>query len=110
MLAWDGFKARRKGRTPPTFGRRIIGVMEKNIIPKKGFRRLPQLSVGMHKIDLFLFPDVSKYQKVIEIKGQVPYVRYTIFYIWDGTLFVPFIYFIDKTSSSCDKSHSILHG
>ena len=56
-----------------TFGRRIIGVMGSKIsIPKKGFRRLPQLSVGMHKIDLFLFPDVSKYQKVIEIADCIP--------------------------------------
>jgi hypothetical protein len=55
------------------FGRRIIGVMGSKIsIPKKGFRRLPQLSVGMHKIDLFLFPDVSKYQKVIEIADCIP--------------------------------------
>ena len=74
MLAWDGFKARRKGRTPPTFGRRIIGVMEKNINSEK---RVPTpaayyLSVGMHKIDFFLFPDVSKYQKVMKIKG--PYM------------------------------------
>jgi hypothetical protein len=27
------------------------------------------------------------------------------FYIWDGTLFVPYIYFIDKTSSSCDRGY-----
>jgi len=28
--------------------------------------------------------------------------------IWDGTLFVPYIYFIDKTSSSCDHGENML--
>ena len=27
-------------------------------------------------------------------------------YIWDRTLFVPYIYFIDKTSSSCAMIHA----
>ena len=35
-------------------------------------------------------------------KGPVPNI-----YIWDGTLFVPYIYFIDKTSSSCTKTKSV---
>ena len=40
-------------------------------------------------------------------KGPVPYIKYKIhgtgpfLYIWNGTLCVPYIYFIDKTSSSC---------
>lgn len=47
--------------------RRIIGVMEKKLYSEETV-----LSVGMHKIDFFLFRYVSKYQKVIKIEDCIP--------------------------------------
>jgi hypothetical protein len=53
-----------------------------------------------------LMLNLANPQKSCILPGIYIYIYiyiYTCIYIWEGTLFVPYIYFIDKTSSSCGE-------
>lgn len=65
------------------------------------------LQVYLHvHVHVYMFTGASCFINNIDVgykKGPVPHTMYEKT-IWDGILFVPYIYFFDETSSSCDMS------